>query len=121
MTLPLTPDIMAAAYDLLRTTPPYRGWRLPDSDDVVFKVSRRHSEYARYQWNGEHHVIEISQHGVGHMSTLLEKTGHEMIHMHLEIRGIESRAPSLNVHNSHFRRFAAQACRYHGWDPKAFY
>jgi hypothetical protein len=121
MTLSLTPEILAAAYDYLHVTPPFAGWNLPESEDVKFKVSRRRSEYARYQWNGEHHIIEISQRGVGFTRTLIEKMAHEMIHLYLEIMGWESKDPSPDVHNAAFQRFAAQVCKIHGWDPKAFY
>ena len=33
MTLRLTPDMLAAAYDFLRTTVPFSRWRLPEADD----------------------------------------------------------------------------------------
>jgi hypothetical protein len=40
MSLCLTPDILAAAYDFLRATEPFAGWRLPDSDIVGFHILR---------------------------------------------------------------------------------
>jgi hypothetical protein len=43
-----------------------------------------------------------------------------MIHLYLEKMGWESPG-SEDTHNAAFRRFAVQVCKYHGFDPKAFY
>lgn len=121
MTLPLTTEILTAAYDFIATTPPYSGWNLPDSDDVKFIVNRKlRNKFAQYQWTGEQHSIAISAASNGHTSTLLESLGHEMIHLYLEHMGWES-GGNESVHNAAFRKFAARACKFHGWDPKAFY
>ena len=121
MSLPLTPETLAAAYDFLKATPPFNKWGLPESDEVKFKVGRRPSEHARYQWDGERHNITVSEKGVGHTVTLFRVMAHEMTHMHLEELGMESRAHSEEVHNGAFRVLAAQVCKVHGFDPKAFY
>ena len=120
-TLPLTPETLAAAYDYLCTTPPFKGWNLPDSDDVLFKVSRSRKEFARYQWDGKRHVITVSAVAVGHTETLMTYLSHELVHLHLEESGMESRTGNENTHNGAFRVLAAQVCRVHGWDLKAFY
>ena len=120
MSLPLTPETLAAAYDFLKATPPFNKWGLPESDEVKFKVGRRPSEHARYQWDGERHTLTLSAGSIGHTQTLIEALSHEMIHMHLEETGMESRG-NENVHNAAFRQFAAQVCKHHGFDPKAFY
>lgn len=121
MTLPLTREMVAAAYDYLCTTPPFCRWNLPDSEEVGFSVGRLRGRFALYQWDGERHTIKLASNGIGYASTLLEILGHEMIHMHLEECGWESAESSIDFHNPAFRKFAAQACRLHGWDPKAFY
>jgi len=46
---------------------------------------------------------------------------HEMIHLHLEATGMESRSGDANTHNMAFRKLAARVCKLHGFDPKAFY
>lgn len=121
MSLPLTPEMLAAAYELLRTTPPFARWKLPHCSALKFIVSKRPSEFARYYfWEGQHH-IEVSIHGVGHTRTLIEKMAHEMIHLYLQIKGWESKSKSPNVHNAKFRKFAAQFCRWHGFDLKGFF
>lgn len=121
MSLPLTPDMLVTCYEFLKTTPPFRRWKLPDADDVVFRLSKRRKEAGRYQWDGEHHNITASIYGIGHTESLMRFMAHEMIHLYLEKMGWESRHHSEEVHNAAFRKFAAQACKHHGFDPKAFY
>jgi hypothetical protein len=121
MTLPLTPEMLAAAYDFLKATPPFNKWGLPESEEVKFRVGRRPTEAARYQWDGVCHTITVSEKGVGYSASLLRAMAHEMVHLHLEETGMESRAHSAEVHNGAFRVLAAQVCKVHGFDPKAFY
>lgn len=118
--LPLTPETVAAAYDFLLTCPPFNKWNLPDSEDVTFRVTKRRDVFARYIWDGCH-TIEASSASIGHTATLFEKVGHEAIHIHLRQTGMESRSNDPNVHKAAFRKCAAQACKIHGWDLKAFY
>lgn len=118
--LPLTPEVLAAAYDYLASTEPFARWNLPDSDDVTFRVTKARDKFARYVWDGGH-TIEVSSVSVGHTATLLEKMSHELVHVHLRQTGMESKSSDPNVHNMPFRKLAAQVCRVHGFDPKAFY
>jgi len=119
MTLPLTKETLAAAYDYLAATPPFYDWNLPDSEEVDFKVSRRSGEFGRYQWVGKH-TISLSSKAIGHTTTLLRTMGHEMVHLHLEMTGMEAKSGGPNVHNAAFRRNAAKVCKFHGWDLKEF-
>jgi hypothetical protein len=121
MSLPLTAEMMEAAYDYLRSTPPFSSWGLPHSDEVVFFLSSSRRKFGWYQWDGDRHTITASIHAIAYTSTLMQFMSHEMIHLNLEMRGLESRKGSDDVHNKHFRKFAGQVCRYHGFDPKAFY
>lgn len=122
MTLPLNKEVLAAAYEYLKTTPPFSKWNMADSEDVKFTVaSFRRLEFGRYQWDGKQHTINMSSKAIGYTSTLLEKMAHEMIHMHLEETGMESRKTDSDTHNTAFRKFAAEVCKIHGFDPRAFY
>ncbi len=121
MTLPLSPDTLAAAYDYLRTTPPFNRWNLPDSEDVLFSVVKTPRDYGWYQWDGKRHTISASKASIGHTVTLMRLMAHEMIHLHLEETGMESKNRNNNTHNAAFRKIAATVCRVHGLDPKAFY
>lgn len=120
MTLPLTKEMLAAAYDFLVTTPPFSRWKLPEAEDVKFSVTRDQRNFAQYKWDGKQHTIWISSRGVGHSETLLLYLAHEMVHMYLEEMGWESRGTE-DTHNAAFEKFAAQVCKHHGFDPKAFY
>lgn len=120
MTLPLTPETLAAAYDYLKSTPPFNKWNLPESEDVKFRVGKQRREFASYRWNGNVHEITMSSHGIGQTATLFPTLAHEMVHMDLEEMSMDSRGTRA-THNGAFRIRAAQVCKIHGWDLKAFY
>lgn len=121
MTLPLTAEMLAAAYDYLRVTPPFNRWNLPESEDVKFSVSKSARDYAAYRWDGKQHTICLSAKAIGFTNTLHLYLAHEMVHMHLEERGWESRTGGPDTHNAAFRKLAARVCAAHGFDPKAFF
>lgn len=118
MALHLTPEILEAAYEFLRTTPPFRRWKLPHADDVKFVVSADPCWRGYYICDRRHgHTIAISGKWIGHTANLIATMAHEMIHLYQSIRGLETR----NVtHNADFRRIAARVCKHHGFDPRAF-
>lgn len=115
MTLRLTPDLLAAAFDFLRTTEPFKAWKLPESDDVGFHVVRDPKMFADFglDENGIP-LIRVSTAKNGHVATILATMGHEMIHLH-QIRSGDS-----GNHNTMFKRCAARVCAAHGFDPKTF-
>jgi len=121
VTLIITPDMLAGMYEYLRTTPPFKGWKLPPSSEVKFNVSRNPKEYGYYQWDGKRHTITGSIKSVGQTITLAVFMAHEMIHMYLEIHGLESRKGGRDTHNAAFKKRAARVCKWHGFDLKAFY
>jgi hypothetical protein len=118
--LPLTPDIIAGAYEFLRVTPPFRGWKLPHANDVEFVVSRHRTHVAYHRGlrrKTRSHEIGISEICVGHTETLLRAMAHEMIHQYQQ--RARSETPHTE-HNAEFLKLARQVCRYHGWDEKEF-
>lgn len=121
MSLVITPEILEGMYNYLNTTPPFNKWNLPDGEDVKFLVSRSNKEYGRYQWKDGRHTIKGSKNSIGQTGTLARFMSHEMIHLHLEQTGLESKSGGSNTHNKAFRKSAAQVCKYHGFDLKAFY
>jgi hypothetical protein len=116
MTLRLTPDNLAAAYEYLRSTLPFARWKLPHADEIGFRVTRHHGHIATHQ-GGNTCTIEVSSYCVGQTSTLMWAMGHEMIHLHQYLHGHETRGV---VHNADFWRKARSACRRHGWDERMF-
>lgn len=98
---------------------PISAWSLPEPEDVRFVVCRSRKYFARYFWNGRHN-IEASANAIAYSHTLLEKMSHEMVHLHLEELGMDTRG-TPDTHSGAFRRLAAEVCKLHGFDPKAFY
>lgn len=116
MTLPLTPEIVAAAYDFLRTTKPFCEWNLPEPEDVTFKIVRSNTCNGWHLMDKGHHTIAISRNGVAHTMTLIATVGHEMIHLFLRETGVDKRGR----HSKVFYRLAEKVARIHGFDPKNF-
>ena len=116
MALHLTPDILEAAYELLRWTPPFSRWKLPEGEDVAFTVAANPAFLGEYQWEGDHHRISISMRWSAQLTTLLPIMAHEMLHLYQRVASTENK----NQHNAQFRRLSATVCKHHGFDPRAF-
>ena len=114
MSLCLTPDMLAAAYEFLRATKPFKNWRLPHGDEVGFGVIRDPNLYADFGIDNGIPVIRISEAKNGHTATLLATMAHEMCHLRQEKLG------DRGHHTAAFRRMAARVCRAHGFDLKTF-
>jgi len=113
MSITITTATLIAAYELLRTTPPFIGWKLPDAGKIEFAVLRDRSTFG--DCDGE--TLRVSSGRHGHLTTLLATVAHEMIHLHQMRRRLET--PNTE-HNADFRKRAARVCRLHGFDPKVF-
>lgn len=116
MALPLTPQIVAAAFDFLRATPPFKALGLPPSDEVKFTVNR-HRTWLGSCLGGPTSEIAVSSHIVGHTDTLLRVVAHEQIHLYQYLSNTET---AKVTHNAAFYRLAKRACKYHGWDERIF-
>lgn len=118
MTLPLTEEMLRQAYEYICTTPPFNKWNLPESDDVKFVVTKDRNNYAVCitEKRKRKYTIQVSSALVGHTLTLMETIAHEAIHIHEVQSGAETRAE----HSAAFKKWAAEACRYHGFDVRRF-
>jgi predicted SprT family Zn-dependent metalloprotease len=114
VTLPLTPEILAATYGFLRVTPPFNRWKLPPAGDVKFRVMRTKQFMGQHFLEPEGHVIDVSAQKVGYTRALILTIAHEMVHMAQHERGLP------RTHNADFERMTAQVCKFHGFDPKEF-
>lgn len=104
-----TPTILVAAYQYLQATPPFRKWRLPPADEIIFKVSNAltlHGQLTHYP-----PAIALSAKTTRTTEAILSTMAHEMIHLHLHLVG----APTSNLHNAEFHRLARLVCRHHGF------
>lgn len=119
MSLPLTPQLLAAAYEYMRAAPPFNRMKLPHADEVEFSVTRhrdREADHTTYHRTLEH-VIRVSAYFVKDTRTLLEAMGHEMNHAHQARTKTESRR---REHNAEFNRINARMCKTHGWEIDVF-
>jgi hypothetical protein len=120
MALKLSPELIAAAYEFLRVTAPFRSWRLPPAGEVEFVVSRHRFAVGYHRGarrKTRSHEIGISEVCVGHTNTLLRTMAHEMIHQYQQRARSET---AHTEHNAEFVRLARLVCRYHGWDEREF-
>ena len=117
MSLVLTPDRLAAVYEMLRAFPPFNRWRLPPGADIRFHVTKTNAHDAEWWLEDDRHHIALSEKRAGHIATIIRNMGHEMIHVKqrqakTETRGVE--------HNAEFRRISKRLCQHYGWDLKEF-
>ena len=118
MTLPLTPHVLAAAYEYLRATTPFKSWKLPPADEVEFGVTQhrdRDGDHSSYQRTNEH-IIRASTYWVKTTDALMQVMAHEMIHVRQQI----TKSARHGGHNMEFQRLAKRVCKVHGWHPHLF-
>ena len=108
----ITPQHVAASYEMLRHFKPFDRWKLPESDAVGFHV-KAIRDYGLY-WFDNGHNITVSSLLVDSPLSILDIIGHEMIHMRQQLRGEKW------THNAEFRRLAGQVCKEFQWDVKRF-
>src|ERR1700674_4384641 len=115
MTLHLTPAMLEASYELLRTTLPFRRWKLPHADEIEF-----HVRYLTHRGDcvdlGEVNLIRLSDKRHHTLPEVLITMAHEMCHVRQNIE-----RPNDDAHHgAYFKKCAKQVCRHHGWDYKTF-
>lgn len=112
--LHLNRDILAAMYELLRVTTPFRGWHLPHADTIEFHVTNHKDRFADCYWvGGKQQVIRVSNRKVHTMFTLLRVMAHEMAHVKGQMLGDTG-------HGKIWQRLADRVCRCHGFDRGEF-
>lgn len=112
--LPLTPELLAHAYDYLTCLPPFVKFNMPPSDDIKFRVIKSKKIFARYFIEGGVHHIDVSNKMVGSHIVLLSTLAHEAIHLHLEEIG------ACDLHGPAFQGLADKVCEIHGFDRLTF-
>lgn len=119
LTLHLTPQNLPAAYEYLRACEPFCRLRLPEADDVPFRVTRHKDRYG-HMWGDKRSSnaeIVLSESCIGSSAKLIEKMAHEMIHLY---QHIHKRETPNTQHNADFKRIARTVCRVHLFDFKDF-
>jgi len=117
MGLRVTNELVEATYELLRMTKPFKGWRLPDSDSIVFTLIRDPSKRGDFYVDRKgHFVISINDNHHHTLHELTKTVAHEMCHLHEQLYG-----PRKDInHGSWFNRCADKVCKAHSFDRGAF-
>lgn len=114
MKLHVSPEIARATYDMLRTTPPFRRWKLPSSEEVSFVC--KPMKVVGYCDMTKVPTIMVGINYIGTIDSLTRLLAHEMCHMRQWQVGQRSGAE----HGARFAKLADSVCKYHGFDRKAF-
>lgn len=116
MSLHITPAMMEATYNFWLTLPPFRSWKMPESDDVVFAICSDPNNRGGYDYKDGQHRIFVSRRCVGSFETLIRTMAHEMCHV--RERSFCSR---MDIgHSAAFHRAADQVCKLNLLDRKVF-
>jgi SprT-like family len=115
MTLPLTPDVLRAAYGYLAETDPFHRWNLPDPEDVIFRVTRNRSLCGYHDEGKRKPIIAVSSVFVKTTTALMTTMAHEMCHVH-QFKHFRSESE----HGPGWEKLADEARRRHGFDRGLF-
>ena len=114
--LQLTPERLAAVYDMLRAFPPFCRWQLPPASVVKFHILKTDKWQADWWLEGNTHHIRVSEKKHGHLVSLIESMAHEMVHVRQRIAKTETKGD----HNAEFRKLAERICKALGFDVGQF-
>lgn len=111
----LTPEILKASYDYLKTTPPFKRWGLPDGDEISWVVTgKKKVEGLCTQYANGRFIIEISGTLIKATDTLMATMAHEIIHIRCFMLGVKAK------HGYEFNKLAKSVCNQHGWRFELF-
>lgn len=113
--LTITPERLAAGYELLRASPPFCRWNLPKSDAVRFRVLRTRTKFGDY-CPIPVDTFRVSAGTVSQLEGMLIVLAHEIVHLRLKRMG----AKNWDKHGEEFLKLSAAVCKVHGWDVKGF-
>lgn len=108
--------MLELAYELLRATPPFRGWHLPPGEEVEFHVTRSKRVCGDHMLHKGQHRIRISSVEHKMLPELLWTMAHEMCHMRHTRRYPRDRAH----HGARFQSYAQAVCRHHNIALESF-
>ncbi len=117
MAIKISVETLEATYELLRTTEPFKQWKLPHAEDISFRISRDKLN------RGEFHVdkkgipwITANERYHSTLDELLRTVAHEMCHLFEHSWGSRSDVH----HGATFNRLADKVCKCHSFDRGAF-
>ena len=108
----LSPQKLAAIYEMLAQFEPFRSWNLPPSKDIEFHVNAAKDCYGEY--SPDPHMITLSRAKNGFLETAIRTMAHEMIHLRLYCMNRKN----WDKHEENFVKMAHQISESLGFDPK---
>ena len=115
----LTHEALEGAYNFLKACRPFHRWKLPDADDLEFRVTRHKDRFGHFDdRDGKFPFpnIAISEIHVKDCRGLLEVMAHELVHVALFRAG----DGHWEDHGRAFKAKAKTVCKEFGFDPKTF-
>lgn len=116
----MIPDLNAfqvrAAYDFMRTMPPFCNYKLPKGDEIEFRIVNSHRMHGWHKRVNGKDIFAISHNCIGHVNSLVFYVSHEMIHLLQAERGTCNKS----AHNAEFHKIAKEVCRLNGFDYLVF-
>lgn len=109
----VTAQTLRAVYTLLRTLPPFKRWKLPTADNVIFEVLKRDKDHASLE-HGKYPVVSVNPHTHNTLLHVVESVAHEIAHMR------QRKFDGGMTHNKRFQKIALQICNSLGLDPQRF-
>lgn len=107
-------EILRVTYLRLQLTKPFKRWRLPSAEEVVFHIIANKTIRGDWSFEGGRHKIRISNHVI-HTTRMLDATmAHEMCHIRQHELGDRSE------HGKIFLKLADQVCRHHEYERGMF-
>lgn|SRR3990167_2144631 len=117
VSLQLTPERCAAIYECLRAFPPFGTWKLPPSDEVEFRTTRRldcEAEHQAFTDGAQRIMVSIAKIGQWHRACVA--VAHEMVHLSQDLAGTANKYQ----HNADFVARWRLVSRQFGFDPKEY-
>lgn len=117
MAIPITLELVESVYNMLRETPPFKRWKLPDVDSVHITINASIDKAGEYRLESDdtHHILISSRHHET-LNSLIVTTAHEMCHLYEVLKGARHDVK----HSSIFRRAADSICKHHKFDRLTF-
>lgn len=110
--------MLETAYEYLRSTSPFKSWKLPPVEEIELAVTRhrdREGDHCVYR-RTQDHIIRVSAAAIKTTDALMQVMAHEMCHAYQE----QTKTARRGEHNTEFKRLAKRVCRYHGWETAHF-
>ena len=117
MSLHMSPELLEGSYRLCLAAKPVSGWKMPDPDEIVFRVLATKERYGHFRAgiNGGRHEIAVSAATVGTLDMLNRTMLHEIAHLADFLHHGDGVS-----HGVGFRKLARDICRHHSLDLKSF-